>query len=307
MINVTKTHVKRLYNYLKKIKYMLLNCIYTDKNTLRVFWFNTTHNFGDQINQLLLNTITGKKIIWVNPRDCSAENYLVIGSILENANAYSIVWGSGFISAESQCIEKPLKICAVRGPKTRQKLLDSGIECPEVYGDPALLLPKIYLPKIEKKYILGIIPHYVDKNNIWLEKLQNEKNIKILDVQESDPLKFIDDILSCEKIASSSLHGIIVADAYNIPSLWIKFSDKIVGGNFKFFDYFMSVGRKDKEALYINQNTSLDDILNQFYEYEIKIDLKPLLDACPFKCDILENRSLNYVDQGDVLQSGQIE
>ncbi len=62
------------------------------------------------------------------------------------------------------------------------------------------------------------------KDDIWVIDIQgNWENV-------------IDDINRCEFIASSSLHGIITADSYNIPSLWIKMSDKITGGNFKFQD-----------------------------------------------------------------------
>ncbi|WP_052307650.1 polysaccharide pyruvyl transferase family protein [Belliella baltica] len=106
--------------------------------------------------------------------------------------------------------------------------------------------------------------------------------ILIIDVQQKNPLNVIDDILSCDKIISSSLHGLIVADAYRVPSIWIEFSDKIVGNGFKFFDYFLSVNRKDNAPVKINSTTQLDDILKNFYDYEIEIDLEKLRKSCPF-------------------------
>ncbi|HCI5723053.1 TPA: hypothetical protein NPO34_005233, partial [Klebsiella variicola subsp. variicola] len=51
----------------------------------------------------------------------------------------------------------------------------------------------------------------------------------------------VDEIISCEYILSTSLHGVIVAQAYDIPTLWIKHNDINTDG-IKFYDYFDSVG-----------------------------------------------------------------
>ena len=90
-------------------------------------------------------------------------------------------------------------------------------------------------------------------------------------------------MLSCEKIASSSLHGIIVADAYNIPSLWVEFSDKVTGNGFKFLDYFLSVHRHDIKPLVINEHIPLEKIFEHFSDYKIQMDLEKLLDSAPFE------------------------
>jgi pyruvyltransferase len=74
-----------------------------------------------------------------------------------------------------------------------------------------------------------------------------------------------------------------VADAYGIQSTWLKFSDKATGDGFKFRDYFMSVGRKDREALVVTEKTTIEDIYKNFYDYKIDIDLDKLLEVCPFK------------------------
>ena len=268
---------------IRKNQYKLLDIFYDEQQIIKVDWYAGSNNFGDVLNPLLLHKLTGKKILPVKALYYKKNHFFAIGSILNRATRYTTVWGSGFISEDSHCQEKPLKVLAVRGPKTRQILLNDGIDCPKVYGDPALLLPKVYYPKIIKKYKLGIIPHYVDKNNEWLSTVKNNPEIKILNIQENNPFTFIDELLSCEKIASSSLHGIIVADAYVIPSTWIEFSDKVMGNGFKFLDYFASVKRKDKEPLVITENTKLSDIYDKFYDYKIDIDLNKLLKACPFK------------------------
>ncbi len=257
------------------------------------YWISD--NFGDKLNLNLVKWINPKIRIVVSKKKLpfyiklgkilnliSKENYILIGSILSVADENTIVWGAGFISEESYCNAKPKKICAVRGPLSRKKLLKQKISCPEVYGDPALLLPFFYNPKIKKKYSLGVIPHYVDKENKNLKRISKNKKIKIIDVT-LEPIQVINDILSCKKIASSSLHGLIVADTYRIPSLWIEFSDKVIGNGFKFRDYFLSVGRKEKKPMRINSKTKIKDLLNNFKDYQISIDLNKLIKSCPLK------------------------
>lgn len=261
------------------VKHMIFHYFYRD--AIKAYWYQYNHNFGDILNPLFIHTLTGKKVIWVDPNLYKYKNYIVIGSILDRVNTHSIVWGAGFISKDSECSGRPARVCAVRGPLTRQKLLERGIKCPEIYGDPALLLPKIYVPKTEKKYKIGIVAHYIDRDNPWLKQI-NTSDVLILDIQSENPYDFIDQIYSCEKIVSSSLHGIIVADAYGIPSLWLEFSDKVVGKGFKFLDYFLSVKRIDSEPIVITQSTTVEDLFDSFIEYEIDIDLSRLIEACPF-------------------------
>lgn len=272
------------------IYYKILKLLYA-KERIFLYWFNLNQNFGDSINPLFISMLSNKKVVRVNPRFSSIDHVLAIGSIIEHGSAQSIIWGSGFISENSELKEKPKKVLAVRGPKSRKRMQEYGIECPEVYGDPALLLPKVYSPSIEKKYQLGIVPHHSDKNNkLLLELVSNNNNIKVIDLQKLDVWEVIDDILSCDRIASSSLHGIITADAYSIPSAWIQFSDKVIGKGFKFLDYFESVGRKDIVPLIIDESTQLEDIKSLFYDYKIKIDLQKLIDAAPFDINIIEKR-----------------
>ncbi len=192
-------------SFLRKIKRNFKNALlhYTKKSTIKAYWYENNHNFGDILNPIFIHKLSGRNVIWINPEIYYYPHFIVIGSILDKVNKYSTVWGAGFISEESECPEKPSKICAVRGPLTRNKLLSSGIECPEVYGDTALLLPKIYTPKSKKKYKLGIIAHYVDIDNDWIKNI-NDDEVLILNIQTSNPFDFIDNLYSCEKIASSS-------------------------------------------------------------------------------------------------------
>ena len=197
-------------------------------------------NFGDTINQELVKLISGVTPTIVNNSFKNPKNetiYMCIGSVLGWADKNTIVWGSGFISNSQfiTSIPKPKKIHAVRGVLTREILLKKGIDCPEVYGDPVLLMPRFYNPKLEKKYELSIIPHHIDK--ILIPKLKKQfPKAYFIDIQQ-DVYKFIDEVIQSKYVISSALHGLIAADTYGVPNEWQEFSNKVLGKGFKFYDY----------------------------------------------------------------------
>ena len=243
-----------------------------------------TNNWGDYVAPVLVEYISGQKTSYIKSEGFTDEDdvYAVVGSILSWQQKPNLtVWGPGFMCEGQTMLVKPKNVLAVRGPLTRQNLLNQGIDCPEVYGDPALLFSKFYNPSIIKKYKVGIIPHYVDKNNEWLLSIKGDDKVKILDIC-SDTHKFVDNLKECEMVLSSSLHGLIAADSYGIPNLRVKMSDKIGGANFKFRDYFLSVSRENK-CFNINLETKLDDVCSEIPEFGIDIDLDLLLNSCPFK------------------------
>ena len=250
------------------------------------YWWdpNRFKNFGDALNPILIGLLSGKKVIHSRRiiNFTRKPVYYVIGSILRQVDTgNAAVWGSGFIDSKDKLRKPPRKVTAIRGPLTRKKLLELGVECPEVYGDPALLCPMFFNPSPIKRYRVGFVPHYTDWSSPLLEKFRNMPDVSVIDVTSSVE-EVIQKITECEIIVSSSLHGLIVADAYGIPSIWVKISGRIVGDDFKFYDYFQSVGREDTAALQLTENITLADILRTKKEYRIKFDTKKLLAACPF-------------------------
>ena len=166
------------------------------------FIFKLKENYGDLLSKYLVEKISGKEVKWVHPKKQpwykrDKTNYLTIGSIIHHASKDSIVWGSGIIDKQ-QYIEKAY-FRAVRGPQTLGFLRSLGYECPEVYGDPALLLPKYYHPVIKKKYKLGIIPHYHDYELVS-GNYKNDPEILVIDLMTLDIEDVTRKILSCKKI-----------------------------------------------------------------------------------------------------------
>lgn len=130
---------------------------------------------------------------------------------------------------------------AVRGRITREYVLNhiKNANKDMVLCDPGLLLSKLYTPvkPMAKTHKVGIIPHYVDESKV--RKLYGEK-YHIISMRTNDIEKLVDDILSCEVILSSSLHGIIFSHSYGVPAYHVQFTDFFKNGNFKFADYYSS-------------------------------------------------------------------
>jgi pyruvyltransferase len=268
------------------------------KNTLRLFWWNEIkmmhkkeENYGDLIGKYLAEKISGKSIQWVFPKNFSFQNYFqpiycTVGSILAHVTENCIVWGSGIISKEYAV--KKAKFLAVRGPQTRLHLINQGFDIPEVYGDPALLLPDYYAPIIEKKYSYGVVPHYNDYKKV-LQLYHDQKEVLVIDLMTDNVEEVTNLFLQCDRIVSSSLHGLIVSHTYQIPAVWVQFSDKLFGDGIKFQDYFESVEMLSyippiREGLIEKENMEeLFKIHPSLPKKEVVEKLrKGLMDVCPF-------------------------
>jgi pyruvyltransferase len=269
-----------------------------DSQPIPLFWWSEPRlmgkkkeNYGDLLSKYLVEKISGRKIIWVHPKKqawykLNKSHYLTTGSILAQASKKSIVWGSGIIDRNQPIAEADFR--AVRGPETRNFLLNLGYECPETYGDPAVLLPDLYAPKVVQEFELGIIPHYVDHSKVS-NLIKENQGIRIIDMMTMDVEKTTREILTCKKIISSSLHGLIVAHSYGIPAVWLRFSQNVFGDDVKFYDYFQSVGMKvgdpgnvvDFDPISLKEWFLISDNLpDQIKMIQLK---KGLMEACPFK------------------------
>ena len=259
-------------------------------------------NFGDALNYPFVAYLSGKKVFlskYLSKTIVEANtNYSVIGSIIQMSSDNCIIWGSGFISNENIKIPKPQKICAVRGPLTRNIFLENNINCPEIYGDPALLMPFIYSPNIEKKFDIGFFPHYVDKKSEFIVSYKNTEATLLIDVEIGQDYKgIINQMLSCRYIVTSSLHGLILSHSYNIPVLWVKYSDKITGGRFKFDDYLLSVNKNNVNPLFIDKHLEIEDYIQLMDLKKIDFDYRLLLEACPFINNFSKNEILSAIEK----------
>lgn len=243
-------------------------------------WWNQEPNFGDILSSWLVSKITGHEVVEVQG---TQPHYIAIGSVVGMAKPLSVLWGTGsfgFDPKEPICTTSTY--LAVRGPLTRSKLAMSGIRCPRIYGDPALLTPEFYRPDIKPVHEVGVVLRWSEDK--WNNAL-NGDGIKKIFLKTGEIEKTLDEMLSCKRIITSSLHGLIIADAYGIPNAWLA-SDTPNGREFKFWDYFASIDKNRPPQVYdmaaprLTAKKLIEDF--KFDERQMKFDADALKGACPF-------------------------
>jgi len=197
------------------------------------FWFSQIPNLGDLLAPAITEYVSGIPARRVSNR--VGKKLLGVGSIAQIAREGDVVWGAGAVNELGADLSRS-RVLAVRGPLTRDR---SRGDIPEVYGDPAILLPLFYQPTTGKTFDIGIVPHYVERAEFQVI----DPSVTVIDVTQPDWRVTVDQIYNCSLVYSSSLHGIIVAEAYGIPAVWISATDRVIGGGFKFRDYFASTDR----------------------------------------------------------------
>lgn len=237
-------------------------------------------NFGDDLSPWLIRKMTGIETL---QNAGEKPSYISIGSILNRVRDKTVVWGTGSFGPEPpREINKKAKYLAVRGPLTRARVLDRGAKCPRIYGDPALLTPFFYQPEVKKEFEIGLVVRWSDKK--WLSQTV-ESGVRLIDLGTSDVEGVLDEILRCKRIVTSSLHGLVIADAYGIPNAWL-YSDSPKGREFKFYDYFLSVDKVRHSTIADLSEMKLSVAnLDETFSYDarnINFDVGALVGACPF-------------------------
>ena len=228
----------------------------TDPDALPLVYFAAVPNVGDLLNPYMIPKMTGCKVVRAQS---DVRNHIrAVGSVLGSASPRSFIWGSGSIDGKPpRKTVDPAKIFALRGEGTLALCRDRfGLRNPVPLGDPAILMPQLYNPEVASRYRVGLVPHFLDFDFVS-GIAEGMDGVTVLDVgQEAEP--FVDDLKQCEFVMSSSLHGLILADAYRIPNAWVKFTSDLTGDRWKFEDYFGTTDANDNPRITITDRDTLE-------------------------------------------------
>ncbi|MGO2149843.1 MAG: polysaccharide pyruvyl transferase family protein [Microbacterium gubbeenense] len=183
-------------------------------------------NFGDEIGPLLVGALVGS-----GAREGDAR-LISVGSVLQYSLPGDVIWGTGINGNVRQRVRYPLDVRSVRGPLTRAILLGHGVRVPKVYGDPALLVPRLF-PSVapEGSGSMLVVPN--------LNELDRVSGSEVLSPL-GDPLAIAGRIAGSGFVVASSLHALVLADAYGIPSRPLVPEAE---HPLKYLDYYAGTGR----------------------------------------------------------------
>jgi hypothetical protein len=221
--------------------------------SVKMFWWNSRPNFGDAIAPLLLRKFASLEAEWDTPGRASV---VTVGSVLEAMPALwdGYVLGSGKLYPDSRLnLYGPrINVLALRGPLTARSWAGN---C--AIGDPGLLADELLSEPPERVYDLGIIPHWSDLRLAHDQRFYGKWSTVVIH-PSGDPLEVIWKIGQCRKVVSSSLHGLIAADAFGIPRRF-EYTPRFdrEGKDFKFRDYNASIGMKTETCVTQRANRHL--------------------------------------------------
>lgn len=201
-------------------------------------------NFGDLLGPVIVRRLLSREGL----DNCRGPNgtrrrILSVGSIMHFARSGDVVWGTGVNGKHLMLPNRPqdLDVRALRGPKTAVVLRGQGFETPDVHGDPAILMPALMPELAMVKPVSGRIAFVPNFHDLPRWRAAGVQPVSPL----GSPETVIPQILIAERVITSSLHGLVVADAFGRPAVLVIPEAEPM---FKYEDYRLGIGRPLAEA-----------------------------------------------------------
>jgi len=205
------------------------------------YWPNA--NFGDALSPLVVQYVSGRRVVHTGPKRAQM---FAIGSLLQGVARHfvtrrpgvpPIFWGTGLLAPlHSLEFLENIDIRLMRGP------IGASIAnlAMRDFGDPGLLAPEVIGAPAGRKDRIVVVPHHSQMETPDIGKLKEcDPKIRVVDPRQPPDI-VCREIAGAAHVFASSLHGLIVADAYGVANTWMTPGAL---GRLKYFDYAASVGR----------------------------------------------------------------
>ena len=212
---------------------------------VHVFWDRRAPDLGDALSPLVVAHLSGRPVEWA---PCEAADLYAAGSLMSViAEAHGgpraprpAIWGTGCRGPTRRDFLDHVEVALLRGPVTAALLERTD----RAFGDPGLLAAEAVggLPAREDR--VGVVPHPTKRRDPALAALADaEPRIEVIDPARADAAEAVRRIAGCAYVLSSSLHGLVLADACGVPNTWLEPWGTHEHAALAFHDYAASVGR----------------------------------------------------------------
>ena len=300
-----------------------------------MFWAQAPERFGnlgDLLAPVIIAALTGRRLV-LRSRHWPGHRLISVDTIGQRQTFGRVhVWGAGFEGLGEDKFALPddrmPRSCArfyahaTRGPFSEAILRRLGVPTSGIYGDPVWLLPRLWPLRPTGEYELGVVLHISEfdcaslvvhpppyrryevpaelRGRVKLISLRCERNVDSL-------RRKVAEILSCRRIVSTSLHGLVIAEAYGIPCATFDFHsgdsgrfsphDRHTPLDHRMRDFYAGAGCRDVLVLRRERHLETDwqsaiDVLNRHWQGPLPYDPGPLLGAFPVRFGPLLERPL---------------
>ncbi len=228
--------------------------------TIKLYWHRGAgrndagkRNFGDYLSPLIVEAVSGQPVSYA---PLKTAEMMAIGTILANEhkakrfgfNRRIHIWGSGCGQPGEQFSARHY-YHAVRGRETLQRI--DGQPGVPAFGDPGLLAEMLVERPTQKRFKIGFVAHYVDQGRMEAKAFAAQDGVHSINVFD-DPLEVLRQIAACDFVVSSSLHGLVISDAYGVPNIRVRLSEGLID-ELKFDDYYSAFNLSTPEALSVRE------------------------------------------------------
>ena len=198
---------------------------------MRAYWARGEGrgNFGDLLTELLFRRLRGCSLEWSEREDAELFGAGSIAELIPHGFTGYVI-GSGCMFGDPIDLSSS-RILSLRGARTAHAAGIRGV----LLASLGLLARDLIDGKIARNIEIGTVRTGGDPRPAMGLRL---------DPEAGDPERLVRDMARCRRIVSSSLHGLIVADALGIPNMWDPFLEVDAGCGFKFHDYASAYGER---------------------------------------------------------------
>ncbi len=254
----------------------------TDRSALPLAWWAKPFpgNYGDWLSPLVVADHTDRPVVYRRPQQGTQQPHLFgVGSIGRFINGQSIVVGTGISNADT-LLAPSASYVSLRGPLSAEALRNGGGPAVESFGDPALVLPRIYAPadRSETNGRSVLVRHFTHRD-LPVVLPEDMDELSILMSRPEDIEQFIGQLQQYDRVVTTAMHVFITCNAYGIPCALVdfaEFSQMVHGDGVKYRDYALGAGMETPVSpapVSIDLTTvDLDDVTTDFAVSEAKID-----------------------------------